>query len=1389
MSKSVRLRRGTTLDHLQFAGAEGEITVDTTIDTVRLHDGVQLGGWPLLNSAKNSVITSPELIANRILYRNSYASVSAFPSAVEYPGMLAYSQADSRAYVSTGTQWQSFTQPADLTGFVVSSTSAQGQGQSILPPQNKIGTNLVFKTIAGGSNVTVASDNNTVTVSSASYTGANVFDNVSGAYGVFRNTVGTELRFRSIRPGTGLAMTETPSGDEITIDTLLKQAFNTVSVGAVNITTNAVNNTLALTEGAGISLTGNNTDKSVTVAVNLSAVNSASQSGSNILNSYSAGSFVFNKLQAGTGVTLTTGVNGEIVLSAPQVGTVTGGENLGESYLTDPLNGGVALFEDSLSTDSTLKFRRIRPGLGISVTMTGDQEYMEISTTAAAPGGAGAGIVSVGQQYQLAYYPNAVASSTVGPTPLGIGIDLTDPGSPVIAADIDGTVSDISNHTTDSLTEGTANLYWTEARFDNSLSTKSTSNLAEGTNQYFTADRAQDAVSDMMLLGNPTPFTVTGVAQAASTSTATVTVSNTSGITSGMTVTGPGIAVGTTVGTVLTSTTFTVTPAIFAPTGTAITLTGATTLILNVTANTVSTAQVAVTNFGIVLAGQYVSGPGITGRVQVQTVTGSQVVLTPGYNVNVALGATLTFRDVTGTGVMALYDDSNDTFTYTLDQNYLSDQIRSVLSVVPNQGLSYDPVQGRFGLSGAVTSVNGFSGAVQLAVGDITGAAPIANPTFTGVPRVPDLTVSSPVLQIANKNYVDTIRTSITGNPLAGLTTLQALGNAINGDTLFFQTVNSNLNTKLNITGGTMNGLLNLNYTIDFATTNGQVAANKTYVDQRSTVQTVNSKQGNVVLNTDDITERVSPAAVNVYFTNTRARSAISLTTNDSSILSYAPSTGTFSFSRPDTDKIQEGITNLYWTVQRTRDSVNLVVNSGNDFASYNSSTGVFTINATTDNLSQGSTNRFYTDTLARSAFTLSTNASQNALLTYNSSTGQFTVNSSTANLIEGGGNLFYTDTRVRDALSVTVTQLNAISAVNTLTFNRTTGVFTFNANTDNITEGATNKYFSNTGVRAAIDLTSNDTSIFTYDRPTGVFTFVRPNTDKILEGITNQYFTAQRARDSVSAVVTQTNGLAVSSSFTYNSTTGAFTFNSNTDNIAEGLTNKYASLGRVAGLLSLNVTTSDGATPGAFLSYSDTTGVTTFNNSTDSLREGSVNKWASDATVRGKLTTNTAQNALTYNSTTGQFTFAPTVSASLVYTPTPGPGEFHFSTAQNLTTTGTPKFKYVSREVRTGVPINSGEVTIDLSQGTVHVVTRNANIVNLAFTNVPTTGSAVEVTVIFNNTSGNGSFAVSSSSVRFQNGAEPTLTSTVGRQDIIKFLTVDGGTTWYETSRSLNLA
>jgi hypothetical protein len=51
MSTAVQLRRGTTAQHASFTGAVGEVTVDTTKDTVVVHDGVLAGGHPLLKEA------------------------------------------------------------------------------------------------------------------------------------------------------------------------------------------------------------------------------------------------------------------------------------------------------------------------------------------------------------------------------------------------------------------------------------------------------------------------------------------------------------------------------------------------------------------------------------------------------------------------------------------------------------------------------------------------------------------------------------------------------------------------------------------------------------------------------------------------------------------------------------------------------------------------------------------------------------------------------------------------------------------------------------------------------------------------------------------------------------------------------------------------------------------------------------------------------------------------------------------------------------------------------------------------------------------------------------------------------------------------------------------
>jgi|13_taG_2_1085334.scaffolds.fasta_scaffold66713_2 hypothetical protein len=59
----VKLRRGTTAQHAGFTGAEGEVTVDTDLDTLRVHDGSTAGGERLakyseLASAGTGTVTS-----------------------------------------------------------------------------------------------------------------------------------------------------------------------------------------------------------------------------------------------------------------------------------------------------------------------------------------------------------------------------------------------------------------------------------------------------------------------------------------------------------------------------------------------------------------------------------------------------------------------------------------------------------------------------------------------------------------------------------------------------------------------------------------------------------------------------------------------------------------------------------------------------------------------------------------------------------------------------------------------------------------------------------------------------------------------------------------------------------------------------------------------------------------------------------------------------------------------------------------------------------------------------------------------------------------------------------------------------------------------------------
>ena len=80
MSKQIQFRRGTETEHATFTGANGEITVDTTNKTLRVHDGETAGDTVL---AKQSEIPDSATFKTMLsLFLPDYSngeSISSFP--------------------------------------------------------------------------------------------------------------------------------------------------------------------------------------------------------------------------------------------------------------------------------------------------------------------------------------------------------------------------------------------------------------------------------------------------------------------------------------------------------------------------------------------------------------------------------------------------------------------------------------------------------------------------------------------------------------------------------------------------------------------------------------------------------------------------------------------------------------------------------------------------------------------------------------------------------------------------------------------------------------------------------------------------------------------------------------------------------------------------------------------------------------------------------------------------------------------------------------------------------------------------------------------------------------------------------------------------------------
>jgi hypothetical protein len=256
-------------------------------------------------------------------------------------------------------------------------------------------------------------------------------------------------------------------------------------------------------------------------------------------------------------------------------------------------------------------------------------------------------------------------------------------------------------------------------------------------------------------------------------------------------------------------------------------------------------------------------------------------------------------------------------------------------------------------------------------------------------------------------------------------------------------------------------------------------------------VISVNGLVGTVVLDTDDIQELATPT--NKYFTDARARGAISLTvTGSSGASTYSSGTG---------------VLNVPTYTLAGLGGISATFLSGTSGISYNSTTGVISYSGTV-----------YTDASIRALLSGSTGIS------YNSSTGAISYSGTV-----------YTDSSVRALISLTTTGTSGAS-----TYNNTTGVInvpnytlaglggisltslsggtgiTYNNTTGAISYSGT--VYTDASVRALISASTG----LSYNSSTGVFTS------------TITQYTDALARASISITTTGTSGAS-----TYNSTTG----------------------------------------------------------------------------------------------------------------------------------------------------------------------------------------------------------------------------------------------------------
>ena len=176
----------------------------------------------------------------------------------------------------------------------------------------------------------------------------------------------------------------------------------------------------------------------------------------------------------------------------------------------------------------------------------------------------------------------------------------------------------------------------------------------------------------------------------------------------------------------------------------------------------------------------------------------------------------------------------------------------------------------------------------------------------------------------------------------------------------------------------------------------------------------------------------------------------------------------------------------------------------------------------------------------------------------------QISTKDNTDEITEGSSNLYFTNERVDDRVNALLQAGSNITltyddASNTLTIASTdTEDNLSNNDTDDLAEGSTNQYFTTARARA---ISKNSTQL-AYNSSTGVLTYTQGDTDTVSEGSSNLYFTNARADARIAAAsildLADISGDAGSGKLLVGTGSGFAGISVNTDGFAEGSSNLF---------------------------------------------------------------------------------------------------------------------------------------------------------------------------------------------------------------------------------------